>query len=511
MKRMIAAHFFSSKKLLVVIWLLAIAFRLQNFLIPPIDAHPMRQTDTESVAYYFATTDHNPLHPQASLIRPQTNIYGYFFLEFPAYEYLIGTMYRIFGTSYIVARLINVLLFSVSFALLFKTIEKLFSEKLAIWTVLLFSFTPSSVFFWGHAIHPDIFAITTVVSSLYVLQSNKRNLFTLSVAGVLFALSVGTRPFILMALPSLLSVLFFKKAKWWEYLVFSVLSVSIYGFWSWWQQLSPEADAAWQQWTLQGREALFSFAGWKHLIWRNTSGEVLGRVATVLAAVGLGSLLIKSRSVFKLFQQFSLQKIIKGLATVDTISADTRLLVFCVLWLLAVPMYWYIAPAGNAAHQYYANVFLLPLMLLAAQGSFFLSHRRHNAPWQIGMSLVLVLALIYNTVRTSAYFFHNLVPAHHLDIAQEIEMVIPKGQKIVYLAVNNSVPFSLAHRQGWMLGGAPTDVNNTATDVLAMKQYGAQYAVFAFDNNDFPKEEQKLLEQQSEVIYRSKVLTVFKL
>jgi len=75
--------------ILVIIIVLGIVLRLQNFHILPFDGHAMRQTDTESVAYNFAFINHNILYPQNSLIRPITNTKAYFFLEFPAYQYLI--------------------------------------------------------------------------------------------------------------------------------------------------------------------------------------------------------------------------------------------------------------------------------------------------------------------------------------------------------------------------------------------------------------------------------------
>jgi 4-amino-4-deoxy-L-arabinose transferase-like glycosyltransferase len=507
----------TARNLLIFIWAVAILLRLQNVQLLPIDAHPMRQTDTESVAFYFATADANPLHPQASLIRPQTNTKGFFFLEFPAYQYILSLFYRVFGTSVIVARIYNLFLFSLSFWLMYRFVSNYFSKALALWSVVIYTLIPSSLFFFGHAIHPDIFAITTVLLSAYLLSQPKQKLIFTLFAGLVFAISVGTRPFILMALPSLLSIAYFRKAKWWEYLYLILSSVSIYGLWSWWQSNFPEADHSWQYWTLQGRETLYTFEGWKFLIWRNTSGEVLGRVASALAGIGMFAIFAKYAKHLALYvQSRKLGKLIRVffshiLRKPQVFSSDLRLMFVCLPWLAAVPLYWWIAPAGNAAHQYYANVFVLPVILFAAKGALSLTEFARIKQLQIIVSVIIVIGLLYNGIRTSSYFYNNIIPPHHLTIAQEIQTVIPEGEKLVYLATNNSIPFSLAHRQGWMLGGTPTDVGSTAESILGMKQYGAKYAVWARANNDLPESELMLLEEKSEIIYESETVTIYRL
>lgn len=493
----------------VVLWtifVLSIFLRMQNFFLLPIDAHPMRQTDTESVAYFFATQDAHLLHPKASLIRPTTNSAGYFFLEFPAYQYAVSLFYRIFGPSYLTARFFNLVLFGISYWLLHRTIRQLFSSRLAFWTVIVYSLIPSSIFFFGHAIHPDLFAITMTIGALNLLTQSKRAVWKTVLAAVLMALAVGTRPFILMAVPSLFVAMLSKKAKPWEYLVIGLGSISIYAFWRWWQTLFPEADHSWQYWTLQGRETLFTLAGIKQLAWRNVSGEVIGRIASILAAIGFMRVLLKVKrypSLEKMMRVFQ----VKTLHT----SVDARLLLFCLPWLLAISLYWYIAPAGNAFHQYYANVFVLPIILLSARGAHVLGSLATKRKGYIAISALILGALLYNGIRTSSYFFNNVLPVHIVQIGREIEEHVPVGKKIVYLAVNNSVPFSLAHRQGWMLGGSPTDVANNAQAVLDMKQYGAEYVVYAPENNDITIEELRKIEQQGQLIFESERVWIFKI
>lgn len=62
-----------------------------------------------------------------------------------------------------------------------------------------------------------------------------------------------------------------------------------------------------------------------------------------------------------------------------------------------------------------------------------------------------------------------------------------------------------------MLGGSPTDVANNAQAVLDMKQYGAEYVVYAPENNDITIEELRKIEQQGQLIFESERVWIFKI
>jgi len=116
------------KLFLIITIVLGLLVRFQNFHLLPIDGHAMRQTDTESVAYNLAFRNHNILYPQNSLIRPITNTNSYFFLEFPAYQYSISLLYRLFGWHIELARILNLFLFVVSVLSLFLFTKNTFLE-----------------------------------------------------------------------------------------------------------------------------------------------------------------------------------------------------------------------------------------------------------------------------------------------------------------------------------------------------------------------------------------------
>jgi len=237
---------------------------------------------------------------------------------------------------------------------------------------------------------------------------------------------------------------------------------------------------------LDGRKSLFTYEiFFKRLLLKNVIGEVMGKTMSFFAGLGFVNFLFKR----------------------------DKSVLFVFIWLLFVPAYWLIVPNGNIIHQYYADVFLVPVAILAGYGftnliNYIGRKNKLVCYFIIFMSLIFT---IYNGYRTSRYYFADLIPENQLQIAKEIERVIPIDSKIVYLANNNSVLFSLFHRKGWMLGTYPIDVEPTAEGVLSMKKYGAEYIVAGKNNTDISPEELNQIKKSTDLQYSSKWVEVFKI
>jgi hypothetical protein len=473
---------------LTIAVLLGLILRLQSFHILPIDGHAMRQTDTESVAYNFAFGNHNILYPQNSLIRPVTNGNAYFFFEFPAYEYSISLLYRIFGWHVELARIVNFALYTVSALSLFWFTKKISnSSGIAFFTAFFYVFAPGSIFFLGHAIHPDVFAICTYLVSLaaFLRWKEKRKARWLFISLFSLSLSVATRPFILIGLPAYLFLLWTMKSAYWEYLLYLFASPFIYGFWKIWQLGFNSADSSWENWVLDGRNGLFTYGVFvNQLLLKNVIGEVMGKVTSFFAGLGIVNYLFKRDKALR----------------------------FVLVWLLFVPVYWLMVPNGNIIHQYYADVYIIPIAMLAGYGLWHLLRIiwLKNKFVCYGLAFLIVLLTAYNGYHTSRYYFLDTISNEQQQLAKEIGRVVPASAKIVYLAINNSIPFSLYHIKGWMLGYYPLDVDPTAESVLSMKSYGANYIVAGKVNDDLPQEEFNILVKSTDLIYSSKDIQVYK-
>jgi hypothetical protein len=244
------------------IWLVLIGIligglvvRMKNFNILPIDAHPMRQTDTECVAYFMATGKSNFLNPKSCLMRPVSNTNGYFFLEMPFYELLIAGSYKLFGFYPWAARLVNLFLYLIGGLSLFGFMSKWLNKTTALFSVLIFSFIPGSIFFVGHALHPDAMAVSFIMVALYWAweYKEKGKIWSLILSGLFLGMSVASRPFGLICLPMLGYFLYLRKSKFRDYLLLGLLSIGFYGYW-WWRTKALGIDMSWENWVLAGRE-----------------------------------------------------------------------------------------------------------------------------------------------------------------------------------------------------------------------------------------------------------------
>jgi hypothetical protein len=441
---------------LIITIVLGLFVRTKNFNVLPIDAHPMRQTDTECVAYFMYSGKSSFFKPKSCLIRPVSNTNGYFFLEMPFYELLIATSYKIFGYYPFSARMVNLVLYIFGSLALFGFMSKWWSNKIGLMSVFIFSFIPGSIFFVGHAIHPDALAVSFIFVSLFFAwkYQDKRKLYFLVLAGLSLGISVASRPFGLICLPLLFYFLYLKKSKWNDYLILFLLSIGFYVFW-WWRKNNLGIDMNWEHWILTGREKLFQFEFLKKLIWKNIIGETMGKVVSGLAGIGLIVGLVKKD-----------QKIIP-----------------LTLWLFGVIVYWLIAPDGNLTHQYYADVYIPLVVILATIGLNFIFEKSKL------LMIMIIPLLIYNGIRTSDYHFDDRGKLSEVVIAKEIEKLIPEEKKIIYLAKDDSIPLSLSHRQGWILGEWPTDVAVHIWSFMEMRHFGFDYIVEPKDRMDLRTED----------------------
>lgn len=434
--------------------------RLKDFLVIPIDAHPMRQTDTECVAYFIYNGKADFFNPKSCLMRPVSNIDGFFFLEVPFYEGLIALGYKIIGVYPWVARLVNLILYTFGSMALFVFMNGWWSKKVALFSVLVFAFVPGSIFFVGHALHPDALAVSSILISLFFgWKYKKEGIFLdLILTGLFLGISVASRPFGLICLPLLYYFLFLRKSKIRDYLIILFLAVGFYGWW-WWRTKNLGIDMSWENWVINGREKLLVLENIKKLVWKNVIGETMGKVVSLLAGIGLiGGIIKREKKIIPL-----------------------------ILWGGGVIVYWLIVPNGNLVHQYYADVYIPLFVILAAIGL--------DIIWNKNFLLVFLIIpiMVYNGIRTSNYHFDTRGNDRAIKIAEDIKKAIPEDKRVIYLAKDDSIPLSLSHRQGWMLGEWPTDVAVHIWAFMEMRNYKFDYIVEPKDKMDMNTDEWNII------------------
>lgn len=452
--------------------------------LPPHDAHPMRQTDTACVIHFFYSGASTPLEPRACLIRPPTNHEGYFFLEFPLYQWLVAGAEKLLASeAWWVARLVNYLLFSLAFWSLYFGTRRALSTRHALVASFTFAWLPSSIFFFGQAIHPDVLMIALLFASwnLLSLVATHSGLKWGWLFLLLLTLLVATRPFAALALPPFAYYLWIHRRRAWAILTISA-PFSLYGFWRLWQLRFPEADHAWQNWVLTGQEGLKTWPVLHNLLIKNVMGEVVGKVATGLAVFGFLTVVLRR---------------------------EWRWLGFFLIYLTMIPLYWYLVPAGNVAHQYYAHVYLLPLILLVSVGLTGLSRGRCGRWWRLSLLVALLGLMVLNGYRTSRYFYLARTMPEEVALATLIAESVPAGEKLLYLG-QSSLPFSLAFRQGWNTARPPADLE-PSLEVLRAQLAVAPWVVVPNFDGTFPQAVQEALLAELELVGEGGVGQIYRL
>jgi hypothetical protein len=221
---------------------------------------------------------------------------------------------------------------------------------------------------------------------------------------------------------------------------------------------------------------LFDLGILKNLIWKNMVGEVMGKTASGLAVIGfLVSLVRKDEKIVPLG-----------------------------LWTLGVVVYWLIAPNGNLTHQYYADVYIPLVVVLAAIGLNFIFEKNKI------LGILILPILIWNGIKVSSYFFMPYIEADKdIKIAQEIKEEIGEDKKIIYLNRVNSVPLSLSHRQGWILGEWPTDVAGHIWAFMEMRNFEFDYIVEPKHKTDLKVEDWEIIKQNYPLVKEGKNINIF--
>ena len=118
---------------------------------------------------------------------------------------------------------------------------------------------------------------------------------------------------------------------------------------------------------------------------------------------------------------------------------------------------------------------------------------------------------IYNGYHTSEFYFLDLQKKENVAWGVDVAKYIPEDSKILYLFRGDSVPLSLSHRQGWILGEWPTDVAAHAWAVMELKHYGIGYVVEPIvDTGGMNGDEVKVIAKNFDKIVEIKTMRIYK-
>ena len=131
--------------------------------LPPNGYHHWRESDTAAVSLNYYQEDMNFLHPRINQRGDGPGITG---SEFPIYNYVGALLYKIFGPSHLVHRLLSLFAGLLGIWLLYKAVWILTKEKL-LGALSGFALSCSPLyFFYSYKIMPDIWMLMFLLASV---------------------------------------------------------------------------------------------------------------------------------------------------------------------------------------------------------------------------------------------------------------------------------------------------------------------------------------------------------
>src|SRR5947207_8171388 len=175
-------------KLLITIWILAVAVRLILIDQPYVDHWSWRQSDVAAIARNFSEGGFRFAHPQ---IDWAGNATGYVGTEFPILPFVAAICYQFAGIHEWIGRSQAMIFFAVSLPFLFLLVREIFGSTAAIWATFFFSFAPVNIFA-GRSFMPDVPSLSlAIVGSYFFLRwIEDRESVSLLLAAITISLSI---------------------------------------------------------------------------------------------------------------------------------------------------------------------------------------------------------------------------------------------------------------------------------------------------------------------------------
>src|SRR6266513_2650598 len=151
-------------RLLITIWILAVAVRLILIDQPYVDHWSWRQSDVAAIARNFSEGGLRFSHPQ---IDWAGNATGYVGTEFPILAFIAAITYKCAGTHEWIGRSQAIIFFAVLLPFFFLLVADIFGSTAAIWATFFFSFAALNMFA-GRSFMPDVPSLSLAIVGLYL-------------------------------------------------------------------------------------------------------------------------------------------------------------------------------------------------------------------------------------------------------------------------------------------------------------------------------------------------------
>jgi hypothetical protein len=466
-----------ASKLVIAIWIFAIAARLIVINQPYVDYWSWRQSDVAAIARNFLEYGFRFGYPQIDWAGGSA---GYVGTEFPILPFLAAICYKFAGIHEWIGRSQSVIFFAISPPFFFWLVRETFGHTAAIWATFFYAFAPLNVFA-GRSFMPDVPSLSLGIIGLYFflrwLHDGGTTQFYLAAIAISLSILIKVTSILVVGPLSCLAVAAVYDRRRNKERRFSkppgrsgdrpslnfgahraplqlAAFVAIVAL--------PSVAWYWHAYQIAERFYPHHFFGaggvrlegfsWYWDIARQTATMSLTPVLAILALIGL--FIVQRRKYGCLFD-----------------------------WWLAAMVLFVVAVGYGNRHPWYQ----LPLVPIAAAfagaSCAFVELKISSRVVAVTLSILLassfaILAFWY--VRP----LYESSAAQHREAGQELEKITTRDALIV--AVNNGNPaiFYYAKRKGWhflekegIFGGNPSDSQQAIADLERLRRQGATHLV----------------------------------
>jgi 4-amino-4-deoxy-L-arabinose transferase-like glycosyltransferase len=458
-------------KILIVIWILAVAARLVLINQPYIDHWSWRQSDVAAIARNYSENGFRFAYPQIDWAGDAP---GYVGTEFPILPFIAAIFYKIAGVHEWIGRIQAVIFFAVSLPFLFLLVREIFGSTAAVWATFFYSFAPLNVFA-GRSFMPDVPSLSFAIVGLYfflrwVEHGESSSLF---VAAIAISLSF------LIKITSIVVVV-------------PIVYLAVAG------DGDPGSDEARRAWGRRGqrpRIQLLLFALVALLpsaIWYWHAHQI-GQKLYPYHFFGAGGIRIENLSWYGHIAQ---QTLTSSLTALLSLMALMGLLVaprskysrFFHWWLVAMVLFVIVVGYGNR-HLWYQ----LPLVPIAAAfaGAACASVGSNISSRVVAVTLSILLVSSFTILAfLCVQPFYQSSAAQLRDAGLQLNKVTAPDALIVAADMGDPTIFYYAQRKGWhflendaIYNGTPDDSQQAINDLERLRRRGATH--FVFTRNTF--------------------------
>ena len=446
-------------KLLITIWILAVAGRLIFVNQPYIDHWSWRQSDVAAIARNFYDGGFRFAYPQIDWAGDAT---GYVGTEFPILPFAAAICHKFAGIHEWIGRSQSVIFFAVSPPLFFLLVREIFGSTAALWATFFFSFAPLNIFA-GRSFMPDVPSLSLAIIGLYFFLrwTDDRKWGPFFVAAIAVSLSILIKvtsavifaPLLYLVVGRLCQTPGVSQKRPTIYRAIALVAIAILPsvVWYWHAHLIAERFYPYHFFGAGGVR-LESFS-WYRDIAQQTATSSLTPILAILALIGL---FVAPRGKFG-----------------------------CLFdWWLAAMVLFFVAVGYGNRHPWYQLPFVPITAAFAGAGCAFFESKISSRVAVVALSILLagsfaILAFLY--VRP----LYESSAAQLRDAGLELNKLTASDALIVAVDGGNPTIFYYAKRKGWhfleqngIYDGNPKNSQQAITDLERLRRRGATHFVF---------------------------------